>query len=100
MTVVKNTYQDQRVSEQKIQIIILTLKWGPWLGSWGRDGLGRGGCCAPSLAQAGIRRICRIPIPIVHIRFSYMMKVYGVTNTEIYEEPHYTVICDQRQVIM
>ena len=27
---------------------------GPWLGSWGRDGLGRGGCCAASLAQAGI----------------------------------------------
>ena len=54
MTVVKNTYQDQRVSEQKIQIIILTLKRGPWLGSWGRDGLGRGGCCASSLAQAGI----------------------------------------------
>ena len=42
-----------------------------------------------------------IPIPItIPIRFSYMMKVYGVTNTEIYEEPHYTVICDQRQVIM
>ena len=73
---------------------------GPWLGSWGRDGLGRGGCCASSLAQAGIWHIWRIPITIVHIRFSYMMKVYGVTNTEIYEEPHYTVICDQRQVIM
>ena len=54
MTVVLNTHQDQRVSEQKIQIIILTLKRGPWLGSRGRDGLGRGGCCASSLAQAGI----------------------------------------------
>ena len=30
------------------------LKREPWLGSWGRDGLGRGGCCASSLAQAGI----------------------------------------------
>jgi len=28
----------------------------------------------------------------------WLKQVYGVTNTEIYEEPHYTVICDQRQV--
>ena len=55
MTVVLNTHQDQRVrtkgpnnhSERE-------LKREPWLGSWGRDGLGRGGCCASSLAQAGI----------------------------------------------
>jgi len=28
----------------------------------------------------------------------WLKQVYGVTNTEIFEEPHYTVICDQQQV--
>jgi len=28
----------------------------------------------------------------------WLKQVYGVSNTDIFEEPHYTVICDQQQV--
>jgi len=28
----------------------------------------------------------------------WLKQVYGVANTDIFEEPHYTVICDQQQV--
>ena len=57
--------------------------------------MGRGSSGPSSLAEAGKSKSPIFYFPNFKI---WYIKVYGVTNTDIFEEPHYTVICDQQQV--